>query len=125
MTIHMVNPDPAVQPASVLIVDDDVDIALGLHDLLTFMGFHVSVVHTGAEAIATAERTNFDAALVDLMLPDMDGLSVLPALHRIDAALPIIILCTVVTANLRVRIASRLSSCIIRKTRLRFTTIPL
>lgn len=92
MTINMVNPDPAVQPASVLIVDDDVDIALGLHDLLTFMGFHVSVVHTGAEAIATAERTNFDAALVDLMLPDMDGLTVLPALHRIDAALPVIIL---------------------------------
>ena len=88
----MLNTGPVVSQASVLVVDDDVDIALGLHDLLTFMGLQVSVVHTGAEAITTAERTNFDAALVDLMLPDMDGLTVLPALHRIDSTLPVIIL---------------------------------
>lgn len=80
------------QKASVLVVDDDLDIALGLYDLLAYMGFQVTAVHTGADAIATAQRQNFDAALVDLMLPDMDGLSVLPALHRIDSTLPVIIL---------------------------------
>lgn len=82
----------AAQKASVLVVDDDADIALSLHDLLNFMGCQVTVVHTGADAIAHAQRQGFDAALLDLMLPDMDGLSVLPALHQIDPTLPVIIL---------------------------------
>lgn len=77
--------------ASVLVVDDDVDIALGLHDLLTFMGLQVTVVHTGSEAMALARAGTFDIALLDLMLPDMDGLTVLAALHTVDAALPVII----------------------------------
>jgi len=85
-------PNSAAQKASVLVVDDDADIALSLHDLLVFMGCDVIVVHTGAEAIANVQRHNFDAALLDLMLPDMDGLSVLPVLHQIDSTLPVIIL---------------------------------
>src|SRR5215204_3626750 len=88
----MSTPHPVVRKASVLVVDDDVDIALRLHDLLTFMGCQVTVVHRGGDAIASAERQTYDAVLLDLMLPDMDGLSVLPALHRIDSALPVIIL---------------------------------
>jgi PAS domain S-box-containing protein len=78
--------------ASVLIIDDDVDIALGLHDLLSFMGLKVTVAHTGADALALTEHgTTFDVALLDLMLPDMDGLAVLPALHAADPTLPVII----------------------------------
>jgi PAS domain S-box-containing protein len=78
--------------ASVLIVDDDVDIALGLHDLLVFMGLQVTVVHTGGDAIESARTNPFDVVLLDLMLPDMDGLTVLPALRAIDPTLPVIII---------------------------------
>lgn len=80
-----------MQTASVLIVDDDIDIALGLHDLLKFMGFQVTVMHTGGEAIGRARTSPFDAVLLDLMLPDMDGLTVLPTLRAIDPTLPVII----------------------------------
>jgi PAS domain S-box-containing protein len=86
-------PDSTAQKAAaILVVDDDTDIALGLHDLLTYAGCQVTVAHTGADAIASAQRTVFDAALVDLMLPDKDGLSVLRELHDIDSTLPVIIL---------------------------------
>src|SRR5690606_37078683 len=85
-------PHTSNDSSSVLIIDDDVDIALGLHDLLSFMGPTVTVVHTGGDAIALAQRgTTFDVALLDLMLPDMDGLTVLPALRTADPTLPVII----------------------------------
>jgi PAS domain S-box-containing protein len=88
----MTTPHVPGPKASVLVVDDDVDIALGLQDLLAFMGLHVTVEHTGAEAIATAREQTFDVVLMDLMLPDMDGLVVLPALRAIDPTLPVIII---------------------------------
>ncbi len=83
---------PHTPPAAVLIVDDDVDIALGLSDLLAFMGLQVTVVHTGAAALTSVRATTYDVVLVDVMLPDMDGLSVLSGLHTVDSTLPIIII---------------------------------
>lgn len=76
--------------ASILVVDDDVDIALGLHDLLRHMGYRVDVTHTGTEAVARARSYNFDVVLLDLMLPDIDGMEVLSTLRTIDPALPVI-----------------------------------
>lgn len=84
-------PQACIQPASILVVDDDIDIALGLHDLLEHLGYRVEVTHTGTEAIARAQSYVFDAVLLDLMLPDVDGLSVLAALRTIDPSLPVII----------------------------------
>jgi len=80
-------PHPAI-----LIVDDDPDIALVLHDLLGHAGYRVQVAATGAEALARAKAESFAAVLLDLMLPDMDGLSVLTLLKEIDPLLPIIML---------------------------------
>jgi PAS domain S-box-containing protein len=79
-------------PPAILIVDDDPDIALVLHDLLAHTGYRVEVAGTGAEALAKAKSESFAAALLDLMLPDMDGLSVLTLLKEIDPVLPVIML---------------------------------
>ncbi len=79
-------------PPSILIVDDDPDIALVLHDLLEHAGYRVQVAGTGAEALAKAKAESFAAVLLDLMLPDMDGLSVLTLLKEIDPVLPVIML---------------------------------
>ena len=79
-------------PPAILIVDDDPDIALVLHDLLEHTGYRVEVAGTGAEALAKAKVDPFAAVLLDLMLPDMDGLSVLTLLKQIDPALPVIML---------------------------------
>lgn len=83
---------PQPSPPAILIVDDDPDIALVLHDLLSHAGYRVEVAGTGAEALAKAKSESFAAALLDLMLPDMDGLSVLTLLKEIDPVLPVIML---------------------------------
>lgn len=79
-------------PPQILIVDDDPDIALVLHDLLEHVGYRVSVAGTGAEALAKARAESLSAVVLDLMLPDMDGLSVLTLLKQIDPVLPVIML---------------------------------
>lgn len=78
--------------ASVLIVDDDPDIAQTLTDLLEYEGYQVRSVPTGGEAIATARAAHFGAVILDLGLPDLDGLSVLRKLTELDPKLPVIIL---------------------------------
>jgi PAS domain S-box-containing protein len=80
-------PNPAI-----LVVDDDPDIALVLQDLLDHAGYAVQVAATGTEALDKAKCESFSAVLLDLMLPDMDGLSVLTLLKEIDPLLPVIML---------------------------------
>ncbi len=80
-------PSPAI-----LIVDDDPDIALVLQDLLEHAGYRVQAAATGAEALTKAKAQSISAVLLDLMLPDMDGLSVLTLLKEFDPLLPVIML---------------------------------
>ncbi|HLZ33242.1 MAG TPA: PAS domain S-box protein [Nitrospira sp.] len=86
----MTAPSTAQQP-SILIVDDDIDIALAMHDLFSHAGFRVEAAHSGADAVAKARYQKFDAVLLDVMLPDTDGLSILPLLRAIDSTLQVII----------------------------------
>ncbi len=76
----------------VLIVDDDPDIVTTLHDFLEHEGYHVEAVHTGMEALTRAHDHHYNAVILDLGLPDRDGLSVLESLQREDPQLPVIIL---------------------------------
>jgi PAS domain S-box-containing protein len=85
------SPEPQPQ-AAILIVDDDADIVLALHDLLHHAGYRVQVAGTGAEALSKAKTESFAAVLLDLMLPDMDGLSVLTLLKEHDPLMPVIML---------------------------------
>ena len=79
-------------PPTILIVDDDPDIVLVLHDLLQHVGYRVLDAGTGADALAKTKATSPSAVLLDLMLPDMDGLSVLTLLKQLDPVLPVIML---------------------------------
>jgi len=78
--------------SSVLIVDDDPDICQALSDLLDHEGYQVQAVGTGSQALAKAKAQRFGAVLLDLMLPDLDGFSVLKSLKEGDPNLPVIIL---------------------------------
>jgi len=83
----------STQPApTILIVDDDPDISLVLQDLLEHAGYCVQVAGTGADALAKVKAKSFSAVLLDLMLPDMDGLSVLTLVKELDPVLPVIML---------------------------------
>jgi PAS domain S-box-containing protein len=88
-----------VGPPHILLVDDDPDICLALHDFLTHEGYDVQVARTGKEAVERAQSQQFDAVLLDLGLPDQDGLVVLQILHKMDHKLPIIVLTAFTTTE--------------------------
>jgi two-component system, OmpR family, response regulator len=66
----------------VLVVEDDLPLAEALVTLLTGSGYAVDCVHDGASAEALAASEQFDLVILDLNLPQMDGISVLRAMRR-------------------------------------------
>jgi DNA-binding NtrC family response regulator len=67
------------QPAKrrILIVDDEVDLRVLLSEVLETAGYDVTVACDGLEAVAALERNAFDAALLDIQMPKMNGIQVL------------------------------------------------
>ena len=61
---------------SVLVVEDNVDAALTLVDLLRLWGYEVEVVHDGQAAVEAAPRCLPQVVLLDIGLPGMDGYEV-------------------------------------------------
>jgi len=82
------------RPRKILIVEDEQDIAQLVKHYLEKEGFHPSIAKTGLEAINLAVSELPDLVILDLMLPQMDGLEVCKALrHKPETALlPIIML---------------------------------
>jgi diguanylate cyclase (GGDEF)-like protein len=75
----------AEQVPTLLIVDDDADIQRILLLRLELEGYRVVSAVTGAEALIAAQRQPFDLIILDLLLPDIDGFSVLAALRARNA----------------------------------------
>ena len=75
----------------VLVVDDDLALARALAINLKARGYEVEVALTGAEALATAARGLPDVVVLDLGLPDMDGVEVLQGL-RGWTSVPVLVL---------------------------------
>ena len=76
----------------VLVVEDEPRIAADLKRGLERAGFAVDVVGDGESAWFQADVETYDAMVLDLGLPKLDGLSVLKRLRAADNALPIVIL---------------------------------
>ncbi len=83
---------PPYQLAHILTVDDDQDIGIALKDLLEGEGYHVEMAETGREALQWVQNHQFDAVLLDVGLPDLDGLSVLRKMVDGNPHLPVILL---------------------------------
>lgn len=75
----------------VLLIEDDSRLAGMVKDYLGQSGFDVTIAGSGAEGLALHGQTRFDAVLLDLMLPDMDGLEVCRTL-RLHDAVPVLML---------------------------------
>jgi two-component system nitrogen regulation response regulator NtrX len=73
-------------PASILIVDDERGIRESLGALLRDEGYAVEAVSTGEECLTRLEHHGFDLLLLDVWLPQMDGLETLSRLQSNDAA---------------------------------------
>jgi two-component system, OmpR family, phosphate regulon response regulator OmpR len=74
-----------------LIIDDDARLAAMVSDYLTAAGYDVDCCFTGREGIAALERESFDAIILDVMLPDIDGLEVCRKI-RMRSQVPILML---------------------------------
>jgi CheY-like chemotaxis protein len=80
----------APQAPRVLVVEDDADGREPLCELLAGEGYDVTGASSGTEALALVEQKSFDAVLVDLGLPDVDGLEVL-RLARVAPDRPVVV----------------------------------
>src|SRR3954451_19963 len=69
----------------VLVVDDEVNIAELISMALRYEGWQVQMAHTGTSAVNAARDLGPDAVVLDMMLPDIDGLEVL---RRMRTSLP-------------------------------------
>ncbi len=75
--------------AKILIVDDEEELRENLRDLLEFFGYEVLAAVSGEEALGFFPAHNFDAALLDIQLPGIDGLELLQRIKMIQPDLPI------------------------------------
>jgi len=80
------------RPVKVLIVEDEKKIASFLRKGLEAQGFTVEVALNGDEAYVLATSRPYDAAVLDIMLPGRDGLSILRNLRERKSSLPVILL---------------------------------
>jgi DNA-binding NtrC family response regulator len=76
----------------VLVVDDDADVGGLLREALSRWGYDVTLATSGREAVRLISHQIFDAALVDIWMPEMDGLQVLEEIKRHDPALEVVMM---------------------------------
>jgi DNA-binding response OmpR family regulator len=67
---------------TILVVDDDKSILRTFTRILQKSGYEIETAETGKEAVGKAENSQFDLALVDIRLPDMDGTELLAKLKK-------------------------------------------
>jgi signal transduction histidine kinase len=70
------------QKPHVLIVDDERGLRLGTKRLLESEGFVAEAAENGAEGIRLAKSNEYDLAIIDLKMPDIDGIEVLKAIRK-------------------------------------------
>ena len=76
----------------VLIVDDEVRFARNVSRLLDASRFDVSVAHNGLDALEMAHKTHPEVVVLDIRMPEMDGIETLLAMKNLDPEMQVIIL---------------------------------
>ncbi len=79
-------------PIRLLIVDDEEDLVTFLAHRFRKRGLEVTTALSGRQALAIAEEQSFDVALVDLKMPDIDGIQVMEKLRDTQHHIEIIML---------------------------------
>lgn len=77
-----INSAPEANFIRVLVADDELELLRGIARMLTAYGMQVSTARDGVEAIELLEKTSFDVALVDLMMPRLSGFELLQEMKK-------------------------------------------
>src|SRR4029453_14213768 len=77
---------------TILVIDDEEIMREILDTLLSREGYDVRLASSGAEGLELARATPFDAAVVDIMMPGLDGIATLDELKRVDEDLAVILI---------------------------------
>jgi two-component system KDP operon response regulator KdpE len=90
----MTNPTvlPAVNQARVLVVDDEASVCSALARSLTLLGYNADAATSGHQALGLLEWTPYDAMVLDIRMPDMDGVKVMQRVSRAYPDLSVIFL---------------------------------
>ena len=78
--------------ASILIIDDEADVLASLDDLMRLEGYQTATASTAAAGLEKLDKEPFDLVLLDISLPDSNGIDVLRAIKRDSPELPVIMI---------------------------------
>ena len=77
---------------SILIIDDELEIRESLQTLLEFEGYDVDAAANGTQGLSKLGDRSFDLVLLDLALPDRNGIELLPEIRSLDPQISVIMI---------------------------------
>src|SRR5438876_1041665 len=78
--------------ARILVVDDEASIRTTIEIVLAREGFDVVLAGNGAAGVAALESASFDAIIVDVFMPGMDGRASIRRFRKLAPAIPIVVM---------------------------------
>jgi DNA-binding NtrC family response regulator len=85
------NQDPSMR-IRLILIDDEVGFTTVMAKRLARRGLDVTSAYSGSEAIKAMRKAEFDVAVLDLKMEDMDGIEVLRIFKKMDPDMPVIML---------------------------------
>src|SRR5262245_30406632 len=81
-----------IRPTTIYVVDDDSSFRVAIARLLRTAGYRVIVYESGQQILANPPRAKTGCILLDMRMPEFDGLDVQERLNKIGSGLPIVFL---------------------------------
>ena len=94
---------PELGPKRVLIADDEASIRALLRDFLEGEGFQISEAETGQQVMKAIAEGGYDLILMDIRMPEMDGMAVLKEMHAKKMDVPIVLMTAHNSANIAIQ----------------------
>ncbi len=86
--------------SSIIVVDDDTALAEGISDVLDAKGYSVSIANHGFEALDLINNNIYDLALMDIQMPDINGVETYRRIKAVRPQIKVIMMTAYSTENL-------------------------